>query len=86
MVTDPVQRTVLSLLADEKTMTRTALTQRLADDDDTPAANTQYLEMTLHHSHLPKLADDGYIEYDARLGDIALWETPESVRARLDSE
>lgn len=86
MVTNPVRRTILSVLADEERMTRTELAAVLATDEDIPAADTQPIEIDLHHNHLPKLAHDSYIEYDARTGAVILWKDPERVRAQLPDE
>jgi len=86
MVTDPVRRKILSVLADEETMTRTDLAEILADDEDIPTADIDSLPISLHHNHLPSLDDSNHIEYDARNGDIVLWEDPERVRAQLHDE
>jgi hypothetical protein len=86
MVTDPVRRAILSVLADEGTVTRTDLVAHLATDADIPTSNTDSLEIALHHSHLPRLADENYIEYDARSGDIVLWQDRASIRAQLNEE
>jgi hypothetical protein len=86
MVIDPLRRTILTVLADEETMTRTSLAALLAADEDVPTADTRSLEIVLHHSHLPKLDDENYIEYDARSGDIVLWQDRESIRAQPHEE
>lgn len=32
------------------------------------------VRITLHHAHIPRVADTGLLEYDARQGDIRLWD------------
>ncbi|RBI58763.1 hypothetical protein DMJ13_25855 [halophilic archaeon] len=86
MVTDLVRRRILSILADEEVMTRTELAEVLAGDEDIPATDTQSLEISLHHNHLPRLDDNHYIEYDPRTGDIVLWKDPQRIRIQLHDE
>lgn len=86
MITNPVRRKILAVLADEEMMTRSELTEVLVTDEDIPAGDTQSLEISLHHNHLPKLADEHYIEYDAQTGDIVLWEDSQRIRTQLYDE
>lgn len=41
------------------------------------------VEISLYHSHLPKLADHGLIEYDFRSGDITTLEQTDEIRSLL---
>lgn len=83
MISDPVRRRILSILAEEGNTTRSELAAMLATDESIPAANTESFEIRLHHDHLPRLADEQYIQYDARNGDIVLWKEPQWILARL---
>ena len=86
MVTNQIRRTVLSVLVDERQTTRAKLASELASDDAIPATDVESLEIALHHNHLPKLADERYIEYDTRNGDVVLWKGRETVREELAAE
>ncbi|MFC4448421.1 helix-turn-helix domain-containing protein [Halorussus aquaticus] len=83
MVTNPVRREILAILAREETMTRTELAAVLASDDNIPGQDARSFEISLHHNHLPKLEDGQYIEYDARTEDIVLWKDPQQIRSQL---
>lgn len=82
MVTDPIRRRALAILADRESTTRTALAERLAADEAVPTDDVRRLEILLHHQHLPKLEDERYVEYDRRNGEISLWADPSAVRFR----
>lgn len=86
VLTHPVRQKVLSLLADDDSLTRTELAEAAAEDEDVPCESVERLEVTLHHDHLPKLADHQYVEYDARNGDVVLWDDPEFVKSVLNTE
>lgn len=66
-------------------MTRAELADRLADDPDIAATDTQNLEIVLHHNHLPTLEEKSFIEYDQRTGDIIRWKEPELIKSHLDA-
>lgn len=85
VLTHPVRQKVLSLLADGECLTRTELAEAAARDADVPYESVDRLEVVLHHEHLPKLEDCQYVEYDARNGDVVLWDDPETVRLLLNS-
>lgn len=40
--------------------------ERDGDAGDVPEAAVERVALTLHHRHLPKLADEGYLRYDPR--------------------
>lgn len=82
----PVRQKVLALLADDDSLTRTELAEAAARDEDVPYESVERLEVVLHHNHLPKLEDRQYVEYDARNGDVVLWDDPETVRSLLNTE
>ncbi len=84
--THPVRQKVLVLLADDGSLTRAELAEKLVRDEDVSYERVERMEVALHHNHLPKLEDYQYIEYDARNGDVVLWEDPETVRGLLDSK
>jgi hypothetical protein len=54
--------------SETETATLDALVAHL--EDRVPSADAERLEVQLHHYHLPKLAEDGWLEYDSRLGDV----------------
>jgi DNA-binding transcriptional ArsR family regulator len=71
---DEQRRTVLAVLgregaASRRTLAR-AVSEREADGEPSPDAVEDAL-VTLHHVHLPKLADAGLVEYDAETGTVA---------------
>ena len=84
MVTDPVRRKALAILAEQQRTTRTALAEQLAADEDVPTDDVRHIEILLHHQHLPKLEDELYIEYDTRNGDISLWAESHVVESYLE--
>lgn len=43
------------------------------------------VEMSLAHSHLPKLDDTGFVQYDATRGTVALAERADEVWTHLES-
>lgn len=45
----------------------------------------QRFDIALHHSHLPKLEEAGYVEYDWRNGDVVLRMCEDEVRAELQT-
>lgn len=83
MITNAVCRRILSILAEEGNTTRSELAAVLAADETIPAADIRSFEISLHHDHLPRLADEHYIEYDARNGDIVLWKEPQWILSLL---
>lgn len=81
----PIRRSVLAKLARDGSVTRRTLAETVAADGAVDEADVDRVEVSLHHNHLPKLADEGYLDYDRRHGDVVLWEDPETVRALIDS-
>lgn len=49
----------------------------------TPADRAQ-VRTKLHHVHLPRLADEGFVRYDGVSGEVELAEVPEALDAVLD--
>lgn len=45
-------------------------------DDGEDFDQLERIRITLHHNHLPRLADAGLIDYDARHGTVRNWEEP----------
>lgn len=86
MVSEPIREKILLILADEETITRAELVEKLASEDEIPATDTDSLDISLHHHHLPKLSAENYIEYDARTGDVAIWRNPQQIRDSLSDE
>jgi len=79
---DPLRRETLCLLdrKDDQTITRETLVDSLATLYD---PTREQIELGLNHTHLPKLAAAGFIEYDDRSGVIRYRES-EFLSAHLD--
>ena len=76
-VVDPRRRAVLTALQDEETVVdRRALAERVAaiENDaapaDVPDGTVDDVLLSLHHVHLPKLDDAGYLAYDAGTSEV----------------
>jgi len=76
-VVDPRRRAVLAALQGEQTVVdRRELAEQVAavENDAAPAAVEEDavddVLLTLHHVHLPKLDDAGYLTYDAEENEI----------------
>ena len=80
MISDPVRRTIVVVLAERGQTTRAELAEALAEAEDVPGTDADALEIHLHHNHLPRLDDEQYLEYDARSGDVVPWKEPEWVQ------
>lgn len=83
VITRAIRRKVLEQLVEHGVQNRCELAEAVVDDEDLPVEDIEELEIELHHRHLPILEDDGYVEYDWRNGDVALWEDTEAVEALL---
>lgn len=83
LVADPQRRTILRQLRENDSVTAIedltgVVTERAAQsspsaETDPPTPRTDPQRVTraeLHHTHLPKLADAGVIEYDSRTGTV----------------
>lgn len=72
ILSSPVRRNVIAILHDSAPITRPELTAKLADAMGDAGATARsprktsrrQLRISLHHNHLPRLADAGVIEYD----------------------
>ncbi|SIR77085.1 DUF7344 domain-containing protein [Natronorubrum thiooxidans] len=73
------RRRVMSLLVEHDVLRREQVARELADDDAVPEAETERIDVELHHHHLPKLDDEQFIDYDHRSGDVVLWEDADTV-------
>lgn len=85
LLSSTVRRNVLVTLLQTDTIHRKELAQRLAAAETVPQSDPEHIELVLHHHHLPRLADEQFIDYDARNGDIVLWKDPETAAALLES-
>ena len=83
VLTHPIRRKILSLLIERRELTRPELAAFLVADPDLSATDAQHLEIVLHHNHLPRLAEQSFIEYDPRTGEIVRWKDPEVIESRL---
>lgn len=81
----PVRRTVLEYLCEEHRLHREEIVERAAADPDLSWEDAERFEIGLHHNHLPKLEEAGYVEYDWRNGDVVLWMDEDDVRAELQT-
>lgn len=69
LLRDPRRRALVSILADRNppvslTGLATAVAARELETDDVPAEQADAVAVTLHHVHLPKLADGDIVTYD----------------------
>lgn len=70
LLADSRRRTVLELLASKHSLSLTALAdaivqrERQAVTTDDAAERTERVRLSLHHNHLPKLADANLISYE----------------------
>ncbi len=77
-VVDPRRRAVLAALQGEQTaVDRRELAERIAADEndvaraDVREGTIEDVLFTLHHVHLPRLDDAGYLTYDTEENEIA---------------
>lgn len=82
LLADRERRAVLGYLMDDPrgTATVSELADHLAEmraeeagDEADPEEAGDEATTTLHHVHLPKLADAGVVEYDDRSGEVRYW-------------
>lgn len=85
IVTHPLRRKILAVLVEHRELTRSELTDILAVDPELPTACPEHLAIVLHHNHLPRLAEQSFIEYDHRTGDISRWKEPAVIQSQLDA-
>lgn len=83
------RRHALSMLAEaDHAVSIDELVEQLAsweaDGDELSEVERQQLAASLHHTHLPKLADFGFIEYDDRTRTARWRRQPEFMRACLE--
>lgn len=66
-----------SVLAVEDIAERVARWEREWDGAERGSADERRaVRIDLHHNHLPRLADVGLLDYDARTETVRTWETP----------
>lgn len=68
----------------EEAARRIAAREHGADPDDVSNDQYEHVLTSLHHRHLPRLADLGVVEYDRRSGDVRLYDPPEDLDALLE--
>lgn len=83
------RRHALSMLAEaEGAISMGELVDQLATweagDGEMSRVERQQLAASLHHTHLPKLADYGFVEYDERTRTVRWRRQPEFMRACLE--
>jgi hypothetical protein len=61
---NPYRRRILVAISDHNPRNITEFTQTKFASVDGDKADPQQLELELQHSHLPKLAEKGYIDYN----------------------
>ncbi len=68
VLADSHRRRVLAYLADtdDDVAAFSELIEHVADDSAGESTDNERLAVSLHHTHLPKLADAGVVEYDPR--------------------
>jgi DNA-binding HxlR family transcriptional regulator len=90
VVADRHRRRIIHHLRHEPTGTTTfddlveQISSRASDSKDGPPQNRETLAVRLQHTHLPKLADYGVIEYEHRTGAVR-YLSDEQVETVLDS-
>lgn len=62
LLSDPVREAIISVLHESGSVERERLTETLTTDTDEGARRRT--RISLHHNHLPRLADAGLIVYD----------------------
>ena len=50
------------------------------EETPSPAPDREAVATTLHHTHLPKLADEGFIEYERGQGVVTTTSRPAQIR------
>ncbi|GAA5053759.1 hypothetical protein ACFFQF_28715 [Haladaptatus pallidirubidus] len=85
MLADHRRRALLRCLRNTETplAVSTLVTKLTQSDDREPSNRTTDTAITLHHIHLPKLADTGIIEYD-QSDQQATYTAPPQVDALLE--
>lgn len=85
VLSHPTRLDLLDILRDNETVHRGWVAGHLAgsDENNGPAlrsdGGTEQVELHLHHHHLPKMAANGIIDYDADTGTIEI--KPETATA-----
>lgn len=91
LLQNPQRRYVLYYLLDKRWTCKESLVEQVAAWEHQTTISElsdeelRRVETSLYHSHLPKLADHGLIEYDFRSGDIATLELTDEIRSLLVS-
>ena len=78
LLADPRRRYLLWHLSEcgratvEEVATRIAAWERDAAVEDVPRSRCKRVAASLHHAHLPRLADHGVVDYDRESGEVVL--------------
>ena len=80
ILSHPTRRVLLHVLRGIETPT----TIETVANEVAQTEKTRQLEVALHHSHLPKMADAGVIDYDPETGTIRTNDTIDKVYSVLD--
>lgn len=83
ILADPRRRRILSTLASgtrhrssfDDLAVAVAASERVEADDGSTSASSSEVEVTLYHTHLPKLAEAGIVRDGDLKGDVKLTET-----------
>lgn len=77
------RRLILAYFEDsmEQTATLDVLTGYVARQEEIESTTQERARVLLHHADLPKLADAGLIDYDARTRTVRYWGAPAGVEA-----
>lgn len=83
IIANPRRRDLLRLLSQESPLTVTQVAEKLATiEQETPRTalsneTIQRITVSLHHTHLPKLADANVVVYEQYHGVVVLLNTPQ---------
>lgn len=75
---DPVRMRVVSVLSEHEAISVDRLASKLAGRDGVPE-DPERTKLSLHHSHLPRLADAGLLAFDPEAGLVARRERAPSI-------
>ena len=92
VLTNRRRRLVLSQLQSHESMTLRDLAEQIAVTDQQVELESicqeaiKEVEIALHHVHVPKLADAGYVEYDRRRGLASLTDSGRELRIETECQ
>ena len=89
LLTDSRRRQLLYYLSDEGSSQLTAVARAIARRESStgrvPPDTVRAVYLDLYHTHLPKLADAGLVEYSDSLGEVVLVQTDDAFTRYLDA-